>query len=155
MREKTCCFTGHRPEKLTAAEEDVKTALEKAIQEAVSDGYTVFISGMARGTDLWAAEIVLRLRDEGQPLRLLCASPYPGFGQRWGARWRDCAQRVLEAADEVCYVSAHYARNCFRLRNEWMVDHAARVIAVYHGGSGGTRNTICYAAAQGVPVVRV
>ncbi len=154
MQEKTCCFTGHRPEKLTATEEEVKTALEKAIQAAISDGYMVFISGMARGTDLWAAEIVLGLRDAGQPLRLLCAAPYPGFEQRWGARWRDCARRVLAAADQVHFVSPGYAGNCFRLRNEWMVDHAARVIAVYHGGSGGTRNTLRYAAAHGVPVVR-
>lgn len=36
-----------------------------------------------------------------------------------------------------------------------MVDHAARVIAVYNGESGGTRNTVAYAKRNGVPVVNV
>lgn len=35
-----------------------------------------------------------------------------------------------------------------------MVDHAARVIAVYNGDpKSGTKNTIVYAEKQGVPVV--
>mgnify|MGYP002508193063 CR=1 FL=1 len=46
---------------------------------AIADGFQTFISGMARGVDLWAAEIVLELRDEGAAIRLICASPYTGF----------------------------------------------------------------------------
>lgn len=68
------CFTGHRPEKLSQPENVVKAALEKEIKQAIADGMNVFITGMARGVDIWAAEIVLRLRDEGQPIKLICAS---------------------------------------------------------------------------------
>ena len=67
-RPRRCCFTGHRPEKLTMAEKKIKAALEAQIQAAIEDGYQTFISGMARGTDLWAAEIVLRFRDRGVPV---------------------------------------------------------------------------------------
>ena len=35
--------------------------LEAAILQAVDDGFVTFISGMARGVDIWAAEIVLRI----------------------------------------------------------------------------------------------
>ena len=34
-----------------------------------------------------------------------------------------------------------------------MVDHSARVIAVYNEGPGGTRNTVEYAKRCGVPLV--
>ena len=33
----------------------------------------------------------------------------------------------------------------FQQRNEWMVDHSSRLIAIYNGSPGGTRNTIEYA----------
>ena len=62
------CFTGHRPEKLTRFEWLIKKDLEKEIKKAIDDGLTVFISGMARGVDIWAAEIVLKLRDAGKPV---------------------------------------------------------------------------------------
>lgn len=65
-------FTGHRPEKLLSSEEVVKEELEQAIRQTITDGFTVFLSGMARGVDLWAAsETNLRLpllRDGTLPL---------------------------------------------------------------------------------------
>ena len=74
-----CCFTGHRPEKLDRPESEIIALLESEIRKAVDDGFVTFISGMARGVDIWAAEIVLRLRDEGFPIHLICASPFEGF----------------------------------------------------------------------------
>ena len=57
-----CCFTGHRQEKLSLSEAEVKTLLEKAIDMAIQNGFTTFITGMASGVDIWAAEIVLERR---------------------------------------------------------------------------------------------
>ena len=53
-----CCFTGHRPEKISATDDEVKAWLEEKIDQAIADGYTTFISGCAMGVDLWAAQIV-------------------------------------------------------------------------------------------------
>ena len=44
-------------------------------------------------------------------------------------------------------------RFCILKRNEWMVNHSARVIAVYNGQPGGTKNTIDYANKVNVPVI--
>lgn len=148
-----CCFTGHRPEKLTIPETEVQARLEEAIKQAISDGLNVFITGMARGVDIWAAEIVLRLRDEGQPVKLICASPYEGFERRWSREWATRYQAIMKAADLVRYICPGYSGGCFQRRNEWMVDHAARVIAVWNGQPSGTGNTVEYARVQGVPTV--
>ena len=59
LRMHRCCFTGHRPDKMTLGEKEIKPMLEKAIDEAIEDGYVTFITGMAMGVDIWAAEIVL------------------------------------------------------------------------------------------------
>ena len=153
LRQHRCCFTGHRPEKLGMPETEVVEALKKEIRTAIADGFQTFISGMARGVDLWAAEIVLALRDEGAAIRLICASPYKGFESRWSWEWRERHSRVMERADLVRFICPGYSRDCFQRRNEWMVDHSARVIAVYNGGPGGTRNTVEYAKRCGVAVV--
>lgn len=79
-----CCFTGHRPEKLSLSENEVKHLLEKAIDNAIADGYVTFITGMAKGTDIWAAEIVLEKKKRNDALRPICAIPHPDFEKRRG-----------------------------------------------------------------------
>lgn len=152
MRRHRCCFTGHRPEKLTQPEAVIIAGLEKEILNAIADGFTTYISGMARGVDIWAAEIILRLRSEGHPIRLICASPFEGFERSWSPDWQKRYKVVLKEADLVKYICLVYSRACFQIRNEWMVDHSARVIAVYNGERGGTKNTIDYAGKKGISV---
>ncbi len=147
-----CCFTGHRPEKLSWTEKKVILWLEAEIRQAIEDGFVTFISGMARGVDIWAAEIVLRLRADGLPIHLICASPFEGFERSWDESWRRRYADVMRNADLVKYICKSYSRACYQIRNEWMVDHSARVIAVYNGQPGGTRNTIDYAKTCGVEI---
>ena len=146
------CFTGHRPEKLTRNEKVIKIDLEKEIRQAVADGLNVFITGMARGVDIWAAQIVLQLRGEGYGIRLICACPYDGFETGWSQEWQRQYKEILSEADFVKYICEGYSRSCFQIRNEWMVNHSARVIAVFNGEKSGTKNTIDYAHRQNVPV---
>ncbi len=153
LRQHRCCFTGHRPERLGMPEIEVISGLKKEIRQAIADGFQTYISGVARGVDLWAAEIVLALRDEGAAIRLICASPYKGFENRWSREWQEQYRQVMERADLVRFICPGYSRDCFQRRNQWMVDHSARVIAVYNGQPSGTRNTIEYAKQRGVPVI--
>lgn len=150
-----CCFTGHRPEKLSMPEAMVVAALQKEIRQAIADGFNVFLSGMARGVDLWAAEAVLRFRNANRSVKLICASPYPGFEERWSRAWQGRYRQVMVRADLVRFISPGYHPACFQQRNEWMVDHAARVIAVWNGQPSGTKNTIDYAARQGIPIITI
>lgn len=150
-RQRRVCFTGHRPEKLTVPESEVKTALEQEIKQAISDGLNVFISGMARGVDLWAAEIVLRLRSDGAAIKLICASPFEGFERSWSSADKSLYSKILVSADLVRFICPGYSKACFQIRNEWMVNHSARVIAVFNGTPSGTKNTVDYAWRSGVP----
>jgi len=110
---------------------------------------------MARGVDIAAAEIALRLRDEHPALRLICALPHEDFEKRWSASWQERFRIVLRGADLVRLISKDYSSGAYQIRNVWMVDHSARVIAVYNGTPGGTRNTIEYARQQKVEVVTI
>lgn len=80
-----CAFAGHRPKsfpwKFDESAPDC-VALKKILAEqiiALADGgVTEFISGMALGVDLWAAQIVLDFRKKNPLLKLYCALPCEG-----------------------------------------------------------------------------
>ena len=72
---------------------------------------------------------------------------------RWGWDADFCKSRyrsILQASNQIVYINPKYSPDCYQKRNIWMVDHSSRVIAVYNGLPGGTRNTIKYAQKQGI-----
>jgi len=149
-RSHRCAFTGHRPEKLKICEEEARRLLLHGIQQAYSSGYNVFISGMARGVDLWAADIVLSLKKLHPDIKLMCAVPFTGHDLRWAESDRIECRRILQNADLVVTVCKGYSGGCFQLRNQWMIDHCSRLIAVWNGKPSGTGNAVRYAQAQGI-----
>lgn len=148
VRAHCCCFTGHRPEKLGAEKDLVVQRLDEAILAAMERGYTTFISGAAKGVDLWAAKLVLEHRSSRPDIQLACAVPYKGFGLHWKGGYSELFADVLRAADSVHYICDSFSRSAYQRRNEWMVDRSSLLIAAYTGVSGGTRNTIEYARRQ-------
>ena len=152
MRRHRCCFTGHREHKLHRSEDEIRKDLEEAILLAIKGGFTTFITGMATGVDIWAGEIVLELKRQYPELKLIAAVPFEGFEKSWDSDWQNRYHILLERADLVQYICTHYANYAFQKRNEWMVNHSSRVIAVFTGEAGGTRNTIQYAMKKAVPV---
>lgn len=144
---KSACFTGHRPEKLQRDFSEIRFKLNDAIEDAAANGYTTFISGLARGVDLWAADIVIH-----KGLQLIAAVPYKGYEIRdaeFGWIYRD----VIENADEIHYCSETYSKMSYIIRDHWMVDNSSLVIAVYHGMPGGTEQTLSYAKKTGKNIV--
>ena len=154
-RKHRVCFTGHRPEKLDMAEGKVKSALLREIMKAIDDGFNVFISGMARGVDMWAAEIVLELKEEHPDLKLIAAIPFEGFELKWSKENQKQYQEILAQADLVKYICPKFSYSTYQIRNEWMVDHSARVVAVWNGEKSGTKNTVDYANKNGVELVNI
>lgn len=151
-RKRRACFTGHRPEKLRLAEDAVRIILGNAIDSAIANGFVTFISGMARGVDIWAAEIVLERKMSNPDIRLICALPHPDFERSWKDLWQQRYREILARADWIKTIRPTFSMASYQRRNEWMVDHSALVIAIYNGTKGGTRNTIEYAERHGINV---
>lgn len=122
LRQHRCYFTGHCSEKLGVSKGSAKALLKLAIQQAISDGHVTFISGIPRGIDLRAAEIVIEEGEKNNNIHLVCASPFSGFEKRCSEHEQAFYRSIAEQADLVKYVSQHYYRACFQVRNEWMVD---------------------------------
>lgn len=145
MLENSCCVTGHGdiPED---QKEYVAAALKKEILAAVADGYTRFISGFAGGADLIFAALVIELKGQGRPLILEAAIPYADR-----LKHKDTSlQKMLSLCDTVTVLREEFSRDCYFIRNRYLVDQSSRVIAVYDGRvDGGTSYTLRYADARG------
>ena len=155
LRLHRCCFTGHRPDKMELSEKEIVPMLEKAIDKAIENGYITFITGMAMGVDIWAAEIVLDRKKHNKDIHLVCALPHPGFENRRSLTEKMRFNKIIKKADVVSEINDHYFTGCYQVRNEWMVDRSNLVIAVFNGRKSGTKNTVDYARRKGVQVNNV
>lgn len=151
-RMRRCAFTGHRPEKIIGYEGRIIVELRKEILNAISDGYRVFLTGMSKGVDLWAADIVIELRRYNKDLKLMCVIPFEGMEDNWPVDWKKHYNMVLKRADWVQVLSDRYSQDVYQRRNQWLVTHSSRLIAVFNGEPSGTGNTIRYAQEQGIPI---
>lgn len=151
--EKTCCFTGHRPEKLysynpaTEGNYAILVQLKETVIDLIENkGVDTFISGMALGIDTWAARIVLKLKETYPHIKLVAAIPCANHSGRWVQFSKDEWQMIVDRCDIVHYVSDQpYTHWCMQDRNVWMVDNAKYVVAVWDGTKGGTANCVKYA----------
>ncbi len=48
-----------------------------------------------------SGEIVLKLRNVGFPVKLICASPFPGLDRSWSDDWKQRYRQLSDAADQV------------------------------------------------------
>lgn len=156
MKHLTACFSGPRPEKLLQPWNEqhvevvrIKRELQAKTVNAAVDGYRIFLSGMACGIDLLAAETVFNLKQVLSDIYLVAVLPYQN--QRfWQPEWAARYNRVLASADKVIVLSEQYHKGCFMERNRYMVEHSSRLIAVVNGTKGGTSATLHYAEKCGL-----
>lgn len=154
MREKTCCFTGHRkipPEERTG----ITGRLERVIISLYQQGIRVYEAGGALGFDALAARTVLHLRESCPSMKL--ALVLPCLTQTRGCRPEDVAEyeRIKAQADEVFYTAQQYTRGCMHKRNRYLVDHSSVCVCYLTRDSGGTAYTVQYAEKQGLEIINI
>ena len=164
MEEISCCFTGYRPQKLpfkVSREDSGYTEFENMlineIMELTECGCTTFISGMAMGFDIIAAECVLDAREliKDTSIKLICAIPFIDQSEKYPAFWKEKYDRLLEECDEAVLISDKYFRSCYMKRNMYMVDNSDVVMTYYDGLPGGTKNTMEYALKKGRKIINL
>lgn len=149
----TICVTGHRPDKLWGYDIgriEYKILRRVFKQKLMKDHCNIAISGMALGTDTIYALAALELKAEGFPIKLACFIPCEGHSSKWNERDREIYDRILKLADYICLVNkGPYEAWKMQARNQAMVNHSNKVIALYDGSAGGTQNCVKYAESKG------
>jgi len=141
--------TGHRPEDCVS-EGHARVVAATVFRYKQVD---VFISGMAAGFDLWAADEALE-----QDIAVIAARPWAGHEPRVGDE--ELYQKVLDLAQDVYDINDSKGFPgpwCYHDRNHWMVDSADAVMAYLNleKESGGTYQCVKYAHKKAKPVNNV
>ena len=158
---KTCAFTGHRPQNLPWQfnEADInylklKQNLNQQISQLAKNGFTDFLSGMALGSDTWAAEAVLNLRKKKPALKHHCILPCKTQAEKWPVSEQERYQKILAQADSIFFTSRNYHPNCMLERNRFMVEKARLLLAVYNGQPhSGTAAAVRHAQRLGCDII--
>ena len=156
----TCCFTGHRPEKLPWGDQEdhphcvaLKENMAAQLEEMYQKGYRHFLCGMARGADFYFCDAVLELRERRSGVTLEAVIPCEEQAARWSERERERWFSLVERCDGETMLQHHYDKGCMLRRNRYLVDHSSMLIAVYDGMLGGTMYTLSYAMKRGLETV--
>ena len=152
LRQRTCCFTGHR----VIPEKDLPGILkrtEQAVRQLIERGVVFFGVGGAIGYDTEAAKLLFRLRATDYPqIKVILVYPFEGFTSRWSDEQRAEYARLLPQYDKAVCVAQRASREAYLERDRHLVDSSAYCIAYCTHNSGGTAYTVRYAHQQGVPV---
>ncbi|MDR2025457.1 MAG: DUF1273 domain-containing protein [Hungatella sp.] len=160
----SCAVTGHRPTRFkfkykenTSGCKRLKKRLHDQFVLLYEKGVRKFYVGGALGVDMWAAEILLRLKEQSgfEEVDLTVVLPFQGHDENWDERSKIRMQfirnhaRVIIVSD-IPNAASYLKRNCF------MVDRADYLVAVYDNERNlrsGTMQTVKYAEQQGMPII--
>lgn len=179
---KSLAFTGHRPAQLGGYDENnpvalrIKSKLKELIFQSYESGYRKFITGMAMGVDQWAGQVVADMKNIHPDIKLIAAVPFASQSSLWYPKSKQDWLNLLKSCDEIYVIDqqpdvfitldnlldlsktpnldAKYLIS-YKLnkRNEWMVDKADSMLAVFKQTPGGTANCVQYAKSKGKRII--
>lgn len=158
----SCCFTGHRFDKLGFSERNDDPVYAKmyerlvlAVSDAIANGYTRFYTGMATGFDIIAAEHIALIKRRNKNITLTAVIPFSGQADRFPPEWKKRYDALLCECDGTETLNDGYRKWAYDQRNRYMVDRCRRVIAYFDGSDGGTANTVKYALRNCREVINI
>ena len=143
-------FSGHR-----SYVENQNSKLEQTIERLYNEGYTIFMSGMADGFDLAAAEAVLQLKRRLPDIKLHCIIPFKGHIYTLSRRAQARYKVVREAADVVIELAERRDERSYFVRNDYLIDKADALLCYYSGKRSGTGYTVKKAIKKCIKIVNL
>ena len=148
----TCCFTGHRPEKLPWGDQEdhphcvaLKENMAAQLEEMYQKGYRHFLCGMARGADFYFAEAVLALRQAHPDVTLEAALPCAGQAKKGSSDDRSRWTQLGRQGNTHTPPQAPHDPPWMLRRGRHQGDQPPPILAVFNGTRGGTQYTLNYA----------
>lgn len=154
MRDRTCCFTGHRNLPIQGREE-LAAKLEHTIIGLIDRGIQFYGTGGARGFDTLAAQTVLKLKERYPHIKLILILPCLTQTKNWPIADVEEYERIKALADKVVYTSQEYTKGCMHKRNRHLVNHSSVCVCYLANGNSGTAYTVNYARKMGREIILI
>ena len=164
-----CAITGHRPTrfKWKYNENDnnckrLKRRLKEQLAALYDQGVRRFYIGGALGVDMWSGELLAELKEQPEygEIELVLVLPFVGYDRDWnpGSKHRLSILRQRSAGVIVVGKPENPPADNYRARNQYMVNHADCLLAVYDNNRqfrSGTMQTVNYARRKGLPITLI
>ncbi|RFZ77479.1 DUF1273 family protein [Lacrimispora amygdalina] len=156
MRVFSCAVTGHKPTRFkfkykenTSGCKRLKKRLHDQFVLLYEKGVRQFYVGGALGVDMWAAEILLRLKEQPgfKEVNLNVILPCDGHDAYWDERSKARMQFIRDHARVIVISHIHNAESYLRC-NRYMIEQADYLVAVYDNERNiqtGTMQMVKYA----------
>ena len=154
MKEKTCCFTGHRIIPKTDYE-TLRVELKEILIQLIDRGFIYYGAGGALGFDTLAAKTILELKKQYPMIKLILVLPCLNQTYRWKEKDVRVYEDIKVKADKVVYVSKEYTTECMLIRNRHLVDNSSVCVCYKTKNTGGTAYTVRYAKERGLEIINL
>ena len=114
-KEKTCCFTGHR---ILKRNFDIKI-LEKEIENAISRGFTTFLTGMAIGFDLKACETLIKYKEKG--IEVIACIPCKNQDALFNKKQKQLYNKCLKNVDKKIYLNEEIGEDIPQGKSHYLI----------------------------------
>jgi uncharacterized phage-like protein YoqJ len=132
---KRACFTGHR---YIHANKSNINGINHLIHIALNKGVTKFYNGMALGTDLLSAQILIQRK-----IPFIAVIPCPDQTELWLKHQQQLYEEIRKKAKSEIILYPKYTQGVMQGRDKWMINHSDILLSVYDGRlSGGTKLTV-------------
>lgn len=162
-RNRTCCFAGYDPQFQEALQQKeneglfrMSASLTEAAEYLINEKKVChFISGMSRGVNLLAASLIVDLKTKYPEITLECVIPFETQAKKWNEKEREMYYNTLSVCDDETMLKTHYTSDCLLRQDMYMVRRSSYAVTVWDGRPIAAGNTVNYAIAQGLNVVRI
>lgn len=168
MKQTACAVTGHRPtrfrfkynEDYSLCKKLKRTMLEQFKKLYDEQGVRRYYVGGALGVDMWAGELILRLKEQPgyEDIELVVVLPFEGHDAKWDERSKRRMDFLRQMCSECVVIGTEDCRESYIKRNCYMVDHADYLVAVYDDDRNlrsGTMQTVRYAERRRLTITFV
>lgn len=153
MKDKTCCFTGHR--EISGDINQLELSLKPILTQLINSGIIYFGAGGARGFDTFAAQTILELKPIYPHIKLILVLPCPNQTKGWHTNDIRAYEHIKKQADKIKILSDHYYDGCMLARNRHLVNCSSVCVCYMQKSCGGTAYTVRYAAKQGLHIIQL
>ncbi len=151
MKILSACFSGPRASKMPYLEtskehEKLENVLKAEIARLIWEGVSEFYVGGQTGIDTLAALLVMNIKEEFRTTaNINLVVPYKGMENSFTVLQKENFEWIKQSAKTVIYMNDKYTKNCYRERNQYMVDGSDYLGAVMmedeiHSGTQMTIN---------------
>ncbi|MCA0970389.1 DUF1273 domain-containing protein [Halobacillus litoralis] len=143
---RTIVVTGYKPIEMGIFKsndpkiEFVKAALRKRIVNLVDDGLEwVLVSGQM-GVELWAAQVVLDMKDEGYEINLGVIPPFENQDERWPEDLQLAYEEVTMTADffQPIYNKKYEGPHQFKAKDQFLIEHSDGTLILFDEETDGS-----------------